>query len=70
MIFVVDTGSPSTYISELTLKKITKDCEIDIDVPGKIPIEINGIPISARVSKDVNFETNVIGMDFLLSNNV
>jgi hypothetical protein len=67
---VLETGSPYTYISELTLKKIRKDCKVGKGTPSKVPIEINGRLIEARISKDFNDEVNILGMDFLKQNSV
>lgn len=66
VIFMIDTASQYTIISPEVRKLIMKDCKIKANTPSKVPIEINGRPILAKVSKDTfYFDTNVLGMDFI-----
>lgn len=71
VVFMVDTGTDSTIISPTVKKLITKDCKLKNATPGKVPIRINGRPISAKVSKDFfYYDTNILGMDFLKENEI
>lgn len=70
MAFLLDTASPYTYISVLTLKRISKDCKVKQGTPSKVPVVINGWPMETRVSKEFNEDVNILGMDFMKQNNV
>lgn len=66
---MIDTGIQHTIISPKLKKLIAKDCNLKPTTPGKVPIQINGRPTLAKISKDsFYFDTNVIGMDFIKEN--
>ena len=60
VVFLVDTGSPTTFISDLTLKSLGMEFQ---GVPVKL--NINGYNFSVEQSRDHFMDINVLGSDFM-----
>ena len=61
--FLVDTGSPKTFLCEEVLNSYKL---FIVDPKGPIPVRLNKRQISVSVSKDRHFsDLNILGTDFL-----
>ncbi|RIA98808.1 hypothetical protein C1645_843958 [Glomus cerebriforme] len=61
--FIVDTGSPRTYVCKEVLKSYSQ--LFFADLKGLIPVRLNKRQISVKVSKDHFSDLNILGTDFL-----
>ncbi len=73
VIFLVVTGSCSTYLSRETLKAFFESDTLKhqtIVIPELIPVELQGIPTNIRLSSGNFKDINVLGLNFLHQNKI
>lgn len=74
VIFLLDTGSPHTFLSPFTRRLIYADCRIPLpkeqSASGDFKVKINGRIMKVSESKAYYNNTSILGMDYMRENNV